>query len=154
MKQTVIIEYTGITASPEHVKMMKDALTPILQQIAEDPTISIATISGGLPNCPLFKHNQTAVCSLDDEITASVIYIGELFADVLTGVDKSYVNFVSKLTTALLRTDDNKLKSAVEILSTYTGKISAGLAQKYGFTKSIVQAIRQVYNATKRYAWN
>lgn len=79
-------------------------------------------------------------------IESAVIYIGEKFAEWLTGPQKSMPVFLTQLSARLTYakmygTDENLVK-AVNILCTHTGKIPAKLSKKYGFNDVVLATIK------------
>lgn len=79
-------------------------------------------------------------------IESAVIYIGEKFAEWLTGPQKSMPVFLTqlsaRLTYAKMYGNDDNLIKAVNILCTHTGKIPAKLSKKYGFNDTVLATIK------------
>lgn len=79
-------------------------------------------------------------------IESAVIYIGEKFAEWLTGPQKSMPVFLTqlsaRLTYAKMYGNDDNLIKAVNILCTHTGKIPAKLSKKYGFNDVVLATIK------------
>lgn len=153
MTQIILIRYDGSQLSDKDVAILAQRLTDILSSHAD--ANSVADIQTLTEDEFIARIRQTLkkttfnamVKELAEEqaIEHSVVYIGEKFRNFLTGPNASYVGFVVALTEALHKNDD-LLKKSAHILSTHSGKIKSTLAKKYGFTKSIFEAISQVYN--------
>lgn len=150
MTQIILISYDGMQLSDKDVAVLANRLTDILDRHAvSGSVIDINTLTKeelidrlllGMTSVKEMK-----IPTEEEAIENAVVYIGEKFKQFLTGPNTSYVGFVVALTEALHK-DDDLLKKSAYILSTHSGKVKSTTARKYGFTKSIFEAIAQVYS--------
>lgn len=149
MTQIILISYGGTQLSEKDVAVLAGRLTDILNGHAiSGSVVDIATLTKEeLINriLGMTSVKEMKIPTEEEAIENAVVYIGEKFKQFLTGSNASYVGFVVALTEALHK-DDDLLKKSAYILSTHSGKVKSATARKYGFTKSIFEAIAQVYS--------
>jgi hypothetical protein len=80
----------------------------------------------------------------DEAVKNAIIFLGTIFAEELKkgNSTKNYSNFALSLS---LRLHDEKVKNAVEILATRSGKVSKELLAKYKMSAAAFEVIRDIH---------
>ena len=142
----IVILYTGDKIPDTVVKNAADALSDFTDEnavvkLCTLDTDSIATAIVGETAKKYTVNVQHEKSEEQEAIESAILYISGLFGKLLA--EKAISKF--KLLLAMNIASDAKLKTAIEILSTKKYTLSIKLMKKYHFSKSVIDAIKDVY---------
>ena len=142
----IVILYTGDKIPDTVVKNAADALSDFTDEnavvkLCTLDTASIATAIVGETAKKYTVNVQHEKSEEQEAIESAILYISGLFGKLLA--EKAISKF--KLLLAMNIASDAKLKTAIEILSTKEYTLSIKFMKKYHFSKSVIDAIKDVY---------
>ena len=148
--QVIVLTYTGPEPDNTMLIDLNQAVLGVGGYAAAVHVMSADDIAKACAKFVMSEMNEPTPIE-DNPIMHAVVYIGEKFAHCLTE-EKNIAQFSAEIARnaamAHFAGGDTMLLKAIEILSTHNGKIDAKLANKYGFNRAVLTAIRAAYKVS------